>query len=242
MRSNKGWPVIAMAALMLAHMPLLAQRPAPALKANILAHLDPEYPHQIQVSVQEPGLVTLKGAVKSYWDCRHVYAITAKIPGVQEIKNQVLVEAEVRPDDVIKDEIVKYLKMVKSIDDPDRIAVAVSNGLVILRGTVDSAKEANIVEDVASWHPGVKSVANEIRVLPPGEVDSDANLTGVLRDLITREFPFEHNMVQVEVTGGKALLTGTVSWLWASKQIEKEVHRIQGIASVDNQIRIHSAS
>src|SRR5512145_2014661 len=101
-----------------------------------------------------------------------------------------------------------------------------SNGLVILRGTVDSASQAEIIEDVASWHNGVKSVANEIRVLPPREAGSDTNLTGVLRDLIARDFPLERHTVQAQVTNGKAVLSGTVTSFWASKQIEKEVRRI----------------
>ena len=79
----------------------------------------------VALAASGPWIVTLKGAVKSYWDWRHVFAITAKIPGVQEVKNEVLVQADPRPDDVIKDEIVNYLEMVKAIDDPDRIAVTV---------------------------------------------------------------------------------------------------------------------
>jgi osmotically-inducible protein OsmY len=174
--------------------------------------------------------------VKSYWDWRNIFAITSRIPGVQAIKNEVLVETDPRPDNAIKDEIVHYLAMVKTIDDPDRIEVAVRNGLVILRGTVDSGRQAEIIEDVASWHQGVKSVANEIRVLPPQEAGSDINLTGILHDLIVRDFPLERHTVQVQVTNGKAVLSGTVTSFWASKQIEKEVRRIQGIAGVDNQL------
>ena len=167
MWNTKRLFAIALAAMLLAHVPLMAQNSASALKASIQAHLDPEYPDQIEVSVQDPGMVTLKGMVKSYWDWRNIFAITSSVPGVQEIKNEVFVQTNPLPDNTIKDEIVNYLAMVKTIDDPDRIEVAVSNGLVILRGTVDSAREANIIEDVASWHRGVKSVANEIRVLPP---------------------------------------------------------------------------
>ena len=233
---------VALSALLLAQAPSFARPLTAGLKTTIQNHLEWEYPHQISVTVHEGGVVTLKGTVKSYWDWRNILAITARVAGVQKIKNEVLVETGLRPDNVIKDEIVNYLSLVHSLEDPGRIEVAVNNGLVILRGTVDSAREANIVEDVASWHQGVKSVANEIRVLPPREAGSDANLTSILRDLIARDFPFERNTVQVQVSDGKAVLTGTVAWLWASKQIEKEVRRIQGIASVENQLRVQPVS
>ncbi|MGH7494020.1 MAG: BON domain-containing protein [bacterium] len=212
------------------------------LKANIMNHLDWEYPHQISITVQDGGMVTLKGAVKTYWDWRNIFAITSRVPGVQEIKNEILVETDPRPDQAIRDEIVHYLTMVKTIDDPDRIEVKVTGGLVILRGTADSGRQAEIIEDVASWHQGVKSVANEIRVLPPREAGSDANLTSILHDLIVRDFPLERRTVQVQVMDGKAVLSGTVTSLWASREIEKEVRRIQGIASVANALKHHSAS
>ena len=229
-------------AALLPQAQLLAQSSASALKATIENHLDWDYPRYIKITVQDPGVVTLKGTVSSYWDWRNVFAITSRIPGVQEIKNELIVETETVPDNVIKDEILNYLGLVPALEDPNRIELAVDNGLVILRGTVDSAREANIIEDVVSWHRGVKSVANEIRVLPPQEAGSDANLTSILRDLIARNFPFERNTVQVRVANGKAILTGTVKGLWASMQIEKEVQRIQGIANVDNQLKVQSAT
>lgn len=242
MRSTLRFLAIAILSVVAAQTPLMAQHSTSELKAKIQKNLDWDYPDQISVAVQEPGIVTLKGNVKSYWDWRNVFAIAARIPGVHEIRNEVVVQTDKVPDNVIKEEIVNYLGLVRAIEDPKRIEVVVTNGLVILRGRVDSAREANAVEDIASWHQGVKSVVNEIRVLPPREAGSDANLAAILRDLIARDFPLERSTVQVQVKSGRATLSGTVGWLWASHNIEKEVQRIQGITAVDNQLKIHTAS
>ena len=88
----------------------------------------------------------------------------------------------------------------------------------------------------------MKSIENELRVLPPKAAMSDANLATILRDMIKRDFPLEKKSIQIEVMNGVAKITGTVERLWVVKQVEKEVRRIQGITGVDNQLKIQVIS
>ncbi|MCA9741848.1 MAG: BON domain-containing protein [Deferribacteres bacterium] len=229
-------------AILLASQPLSAQQSSSKLKSKVQDEIARYYEQSIGVSIAEPGIVTLKGSVKSYWDKLNLWAIVSKVPSVHQIKNDIVVDTQAVPDNIITSEIRHYLDLNKAIEDPKKIEITADNGLVFLRGEVNSIRESEIVEDIAAWHKGVKSIENELRVLPPKAAMSDANLATILRDMIKRDFPLEKKSIQIEVMNGVAKITGTVERLWVVKQVEKEVRRIQGITGVDNQLKIQVIS
>jgi len=228
-----------MLALLLSASPLPAQDANAKLKAKIMTALERSYvTSSFKVVVTSPGHVTIDGEVPSYWDKRNVSAIVACVPGVKEISNRLVVQTAVVPDQIIKVEIDEYLKRVRVIKDPGKIMVEIYDGGMILRGTVNFPHEKALIEEIAAWHRGVKSVDNQIEVLSADKVVSDAGLTRVIKNMLSCDFPLEEKMVQVKIEKGRVLLNGAVSRLWAKNEIEKAVQHLGGVRQVENRIEV----
>jgi len=209
----------------------------PTMQSRVVGRLARYYDVPFEISVKD-GQVTVKGQVRSYWDVSNVYRIVSHVQGVREILMHVDVDTHVLPNKIVKASIEEDLTTNPAIFEPEKIKVAVDNGLVILTGTVSFRREANMAEDIASWQKGVLSVSNELKVLPTQKAQSDQNLTAVIKDMIQHDFPLEKDAVRVVVHGGRAQLTGEVKSLWDRVSIEKEVKRIQGVKEVDNNIKV----
>lgn len=240
MRSAKSLIAIAFSALFMFVFLESTALGGSNLKSAVIGELGKYYNTQFGVSVSQPGVVTITGTVPSYWDKLNVYRIVAKVHGVQEIKDDLDVRTDPLPDDIIKSNIEDQLMGNQAILEPAKINIKVENGLVLLSGTVSFAREKEIVDDVASWQPGVVSVADEIQVLPTGQAMSDQNLTSIADDLIARDFPLQKGMVSAKVQDGTATLTGKVNLLWTKDAIAKDISEITGIKKVDNQIQIQT--
>ena len=115
--------------------------------------------------------------------------------------------------------------------------MSVDKGTVILSGTAHSYRESMIAHDVASWGKGVKSVGNQIKILPPEHAVSDANIATVIADIRSRRFPLQ-KAVNVKVMKGKVTLTGMTTTLWAKNEMPKAIRRVQGVTAVDNQLTV----
>lgn len=142
------------------------------------------------------------------------------------------------PDNIIKDGIQNNLRHDKNLTAPDRVQVTVKDGVVKLTGTLLFGRVAQMVVDRACWEEGVRSVINEIELIPPPH--SDSELTTSVRDMIDTYFQLEKNTVQLKIEKGQATLTGSVKTLWAKNSLEREVERIVGISGVQNDIKVTS--
>ena len=67
-----------------------------------------------------------------------------------------------RPDDVIEDEIREDLIRRVMFIDPDGIQVDVANGVVILRGEVETRGEARMLEELTNRLDGVLRVESDL--------------------------------------------------------------------------------
>jgi hyperosmotically inducible periplasmic protein len=241
MRTQSRYLPLILGTLMLIVQPLLAQD-ATKLKSRVITELGRYYDTPFKIMVDKPGVVTITGTVQSYWDKLNVFTIVSRVPDVREISNLLAVNTDLVADDVIKANIANALQLNNVILEPEKIQVVVDHGLVILRGTVSFRREAEGAEDIAAWQSGVKSVENQMTVLPPKQAISDENLLAILQETIDRFFPFEKSTVKVQVNQGQVTLTGNTTSLWARQQIEKEVRRVQGVREVDNKITVVRAS
>jgi osmotically-inducible protein OsmY len=238
MRAGIRTFALALGVLLFIAQPVLSNDLPNDLQDRVMAELARYYVTPFDITIKDEGFVIIEGKVPSYWDKRNVFAIVSRVPGVRKISNRLLVDTDLVADNIIKSEIENELERSRMIIDPSDIEVSVTNGVVLLRGTVHFRREAVVAEDIASWQRGVKGVVNEITVLPPEEAVSDENLTVALNNMIRRFFPLEGKDMYVKVNNGKVILTGTVRTLWARNEIEKEVRRIQGVREVDNRLEI----
>ena len=235
--------LLAGVALMLLIQPVLGQEDMGKLKSKVRGELGRYYSDvsSFRITVREGGKVTLDGTVDSFRKRRRVFNIVARVPGVTAISNRLVVETEAVPDNTLKASIESQLKRTTVVQNPGKVEVSVDKGTVILKGTVGVYREALEVEELVSWQKGVKGIVNEIQVQPAGASVSDEGLTASARDVIDRFYPLQKKTVQVKVAQGKASLSGTVTTLWARREIEKSVRRILGVTGVQNDLTVVAA-
>lgn len=136
-----------------------------ALKTNVSSALERQFLLPFQVNVDKPGNVILKGTVNRYTDKLRAFEIASQVPGVKKISDRLLVSTDPIPDDKIEADIHNNLIINTHVAHPQRILIAVDHGTAIIDGTVDTHQEAEAVEDIAGWVPGVKGVVNRLNTL-----------------------------------------------------------------------------
>lgn len=143
-----------------------------------------------------------------------------------------------KTDAAIKHDVESELHWEPEVQDTD-ISVKVNNGIVTLTGFVSSYPEkyraANAVKRVA----GVTALANDIEVrLTPGEGVPDPQLARDAIAALKNELPLSWEEIKPTVQNGKISLEGTVEWHYQRERAEMAIHRLRGVVSVRNSIRV----
>lgn len=214
-----------------------AVTPAEKLAGRVRASIANYYSEPFTITADTQGKVTIKGTVNTMYDRLDIFDLISKVPGVREISDQLAVNTSTLPDDAVKANIEDEINLIQAIQEPDKINVSVDNGVVMLDGTVSFYREKQMAETAASWQEGVKSIVNNISVLPPNIAQSDQNLETVLKGVLSHNFPLEKG-ASFQVKNGVVTLTGSVGSLWAKKSIRKEFLKVLGVKDVVNQLTV----
>ncbi len=197
-------------------------------------------PEKYEVSNLGNGDIKLEGTVNSYYDKLRIFEIVSHVKGVKKISNNIVVQTEMLPDNIIKTNIREDLNRNSLIKEPNKINVNVDNGLVILSGKVSFFREKLEAVTIASSEKGVKSLANNIELLPVTKALSDENLEDVLHSTLLDEFPLTNpKNVNISVNDGVATVSGTVSDLWTKNNIKDEFSSVLGIVRVINNLEVN---
>jgi osmotically-inducible protein OsmY len=120
--------------------------------------------------------------------------------------------------------------------DATAIGVAAKDGAVTLTGFIGTYAGKLAAERAAKRVRGVRAVANDIEVRPMLE-RTDADIAAdAVRALDLRESVPDN--VQVVVHKAHVTLTGTVGFLYQSREAEKAVCHIKGVRGMFNHIEI----
>ncbi|WP_308920288.1 BON domain-containing protein [Janthinobacterium sp. J1-1] len=120
--------------------------------------------------------------------------------------------------------------------DASHIAVSVKQQTVTLSGYVRAYGHKLAAERDAQRVAGVQGVANDLEVHPPSRPDSE-----ILRDAIAAialQLPVSSASIKVTVDQGHVLLAGTVEWNYQREHAVRALRHVQGIRSIDSDIRI----
>jgi osmotically-inducible protein OsmY len=219
----------------------IAQTNTKNLQSRVESALDAYYmPDQFNVTADEKGKVTIEGQVNTFYDKLNMFQIVAGVKGVVHIDDNVVVNTPTVPDDIIKANIIRALRDNSVILEPDKISVSITQGLVILKGTVSYSREKLMAETVSSWEDGVLGIDNEIDVLPPKQVKTDENLKSILNEIIENKFPLVKGKVSVDVKNGDVTLTGEVGSPWEKINLKKEFMRVLGVRNVVENLTINA--
>lgn len=119
-----------------------------------------------------------------------------------------------------------------------QIKVETVQGVVTLRGKVDSSEAKAAAASIAQGVDGAKSVRNDLQVVAPGDrpvVDaSDKEITRQVEGRLSKDAQLKK--VDVRTDGGKVILTGTVPSIGASAHASELARNVAGARAVKNEL------
>jgi osmotically-inducible protein OsmY len=210
------------------------------IQADVLAELKWDANvKQTDVGVQvHEGVVTLTGNISSYAKTLAARCAAHRVHGVLDVADDLTVKvpsAWERTDEELAKAVRSALKWDVLVPD-DRITTTVTNGLVMLQGSVDSWSQRSDAEWAVHRLTGVTGVANQITVA--GKPADSVQIKRQIEEALERQAEREAKRIGVAIRDGVVTLTGAVR-TWAEKNaIDKTVEFSPGVRRVDNKIII----
>jgi len=119
------------------------------------------------------------------------------------------------------------------------IGVAAKDGVVTLTGHVDRYAEKVAAERVASRIKGVRAIAEEIEVHYLGQATTDDEAIAVkAANILSWDTMLPSGRIAVKVEHGWVSLTGEVDWQYQRVLAEQDMHRLNGVKGISNQIEL----
>ena len=141
-----------------------------------------------------------------------------------------------KSDRELQDEVLAALEWEPGVNVA-QIGVTVSDSVITLRGTVSTLQKKLIAERAARHLVGVRAIANDLEVGPPGiAAGSDPAIAEVAANALEWDSAVPDGAVKVTVRNGWVTLTGTVSLRLEKSAAELAVRRLYGVKGVANAI------
>jgi osmotically-inducible protein OsmY len=183
-------------------------------------------------------IITLTGTVGSWGKKIAAEEAAHRVRGVLDVANDIVVKVPGtggRTDTEIAQAVRNAL--VWDIFIPDtRIQSTVSNGVVTLKGDVDSWIQRDDADRVVRNLAGVRGVRNDIVVKPPKVAASEVKKA--IEKALDRQAEREAERIRLEVLDGSVTLFGTVH-SWAERQaVIGAAKGTPGVRIVDDKLRV----
>jgi hyperosmotically inducible protein len=123
------------------------------------------------------------------------------------------------------------------------VRVETVNGEVFLRGKVDSDAAKTAAAEVAKGIEGVKSVKNDLQVVPPSARKAvqanDKEITKTVETSFGKDAQLKK--IDVRTDAGVVVLSGEVPTISVSAKASEMAHRVEGVKAVKNELRVAQA-
>jgi len=193
---------------------------------------------EIGVTVKQ-GVVTLIGAVKNYAE---KVAAEKAAKRVKEVKSVVMdlsirmTNESKRSDKEIAEAALNALKWSSFVPE-DRIKLKVKDAWITVTGEVEWRFQKESVTSAVEHLVGVRGVTNFIKVKP----SLNAILVkDVIKKALERSADIDADSIDIQLSGGKILLTGKVRSWGQRKEVERAVWATPGVTEVNDQLTIAS--
>jgi osmotically-inducible protein OsmY len=191
---------------------------------------------QIEVAVKN-GIVTLTGQVDAYSKKLAAENAAKKIAGVKAIAEDIQIGVSPvsgKTDTEIAEAVVNILKW-HTIVPHEKLKIKVENGTVRLEGDVDWEFQRNNAESAIENLRGVRSVMNLISVKPNFKAsDIKKKITAAFE----RSATIDAGKINVEVTGGKVILSGKVRSFAEKEDAERAAWLAPGVNRIESRIEM----
>jgi len=203
---------------------------------------DPEVSAQHVSVTAHDGAVALGGHVSSHHEKHVAVRAVERIDGVRALADDIEVREpslHERSDDEIAEEIARI--RARRVENTDSVGVEVSNGRVILHGSVDSEWLRDSIDSNARHITGVQAVSDLI------EVKTDAEPTGAdverrVREAIAQAGDPQADSVRATLDGGVVRLSGQLASLSALEAAMHAAGATPGVTSVESEIVLGGSS
>lgn len=193
---------------------------------------------KIDVASEEAGIVLLSGQVDTYNEKILAEEIAGRVRGVQDIINNISVVPPImKSDEEISDDVRKNLELDVWVDET-KISVETIDGVVFLRGTVNSRIEKQEAENDARWMAGVVDVVNHLIVKPEMKI-ADAEIARDVRAALIKNTRLDLTEMNVDVSDGVVTLTGEVPNFTQKRIAEFVSFSVPGVVDVLNELHVH---
>ncbi len=143
-----------------------------------------------------------------------------------------------KTDSQLQGDVLATLKWLPSVNAA-HVGVTAKDGVVTLTGQVAHYAEKAAAENAAKGVYGVKGIADDIVVEPPGSSKrTDQDIAEAALSAIKWDFDVPNDKVKVVVTNGRVTLEGTVVWQYQKDAAARCVRYLMGVTAVTNQIVI----
>lgn len=123
-----------------------------------------------------------------------------------------------------------------------QIDVETTQGVVLLRGKVDSDTAKQASAEIAKMLDGVKSVKNDLEVVAPAAreavEDKDDAITAHVKEQITKDTHLKKANIAIQTNAGVVSLTGEVRDLMTSANASWTARQVAGVKSVKNDLTV----
>lgn len=141
-------------------------------------------------------------------------------------------------DETVKRQVESQLHWDGRINSSD-IDVSVSNGHVVLEGSVPSYYSKDAAYDAILMVAGIKSVENNLVVRYPQEqFMSKKEIRESVKSVMRWNPDLDEEKIKVDVEGGHVLLEGSVDAFWKRSMAESDAKAILGVTGVTNKLTV----
>lgn len=189
----------------------------------------------IKVSTNE-GVVRLTGSTTNLLAKREATTLTQNIHGVLSVINNVKVASD-RPDDAIETDVNQALSTDPATEALE-ISISVQNGLVRLKGVVDSWQEKQLAETIAAGVKGVTGIKNTILV-QRNPTRTAENIKREVETTLMMNSQIRGDRIKVSVDSSRVTLSGAVGSAY-EKQLAMDYSHVIGVDSViADELEVH---